>query len=439
MKLTKLFKAVGVAAIIGACLLPTACENGYVKFEAGSQSNNGSGNGNGNGNGGGDTTTTSIPATAEEANAGLIIEGDTVKSEKTGIDFTDYSKGSYSILVNNNTTRRLIAFETSPDEDNLISGIPAGKKNFGLYKRSSLFSTSHDFVLFLVTEEDYIANRNNLKALEATPFTRLYAYYNVNAINNYKYEISSVMGGTCSIVLQNDTDYNVELRKDGINGETIGYAGYGSVNTTFKVNPAPGADSSYYVFPVFRRFDDVLNEIVTVYPKTKSGKKAIVEIFAFDNETKSVELDARTWIKTDITFSPSAAYLKIVNNAPKGISLYRTGNTEALMTSTGGNIINANSKPKVFAIPMERVSGSSTRDAEFEEYISYAGYCVGGPAGISKLYLTTGTTDIGSAFKFYAGKMYTVEVNWDNEEDDILVDLSWMDMDNSSDVIFSNH
>jgi hypothetical protein len=111
---------------------------------------NGDENGNGNGNGG---------------------DGD------NGIDYTNYLS-NYSIKVKNDANQKLVAFKGAPSRSSLISGIPIGGGEHGLKKDTVLFAATGDFVLFLVTEADYLANKDNLSSLANKPFTRIYAFYN---------------------------------------------------------------------------------------------------------------------------------------------------------------------------------------------------------------------------------------------------------------------
>ncbi|MBR6200672.1 MAG: hypothetical protein IKQ61_10475 [Spirochaetales bacterium] len=415
MKLSKLLKAVGAAAIIGACLLPTACEVTVTK-QGDTTINNGDGNG--------DTTSTTLYTSADEANAKLKDDGTgKIVSERSGIDFTDYATGTYSIKVSNNTFQPLVAFIGLPREESLISGVPAMRTNFGLKKNTELFAHSSDFVLFFVTESDYLANKNNLQALDNKPFTRIYAYYNANAENKVVYPISAFMGGTCSITLNNaNCPYNVELRRDGINGETIGYAIHDSVNTVFKVEPG-----DYYVFPVYRKFDSNINEIVTVYPKKANGR-AQVEFFTLGSTVNNYVLNSMNWIQ-DVVFSPSAAYIEIVNNSTNGIEFSYGAKTAPAETPLGTTGIIPGEK-RIFVVKMECLSSSATEDPEFAAFTEYSQFNVG-RADIGRVYITNNTTsNAGTNFKYYAGKKYTVTVtdNLDTSSlQEIIVDLSWKD------------
>ena len=201
----------------------------------------------------------------------------------SGVDYENYGSDNYVVKVKNNTTKKLVVFKGEPSADTLMGGVPANATNHGLKKNSSMFADSSDFVLFFVTEEDYLAHKDNLSSLKTKPFARLYAYYNTNAKNQIVYSVSNDMGGTGKLNLNNNTPYNVELRKDSIYGEVIGYTSARTINTTFSVQPG-----DYYIFPVFRKFDKTLNEIVTVYPQDQDGD-AYVEVLNV-TDSKTMEL-----------------------------------------------------------------------------------------------------------------------------------------------------
>lgn len=359
-----------------------------------------------------------------EINAGCWTEGENKKTNQTTdadqttdtnanqtvdnvkIDYTDYISGNYSIKVKNETGKQLVAFKGSPSEENLISGIPANATNHGLKLEPTLFKSSSDFVLFVVEASAYKENIKDLSALQNQPFTRLYAYYNDNAKNNNNlYTISKQLGGNSKITLFNSTRYNVELRRDGLYGEPIGYIGSDTHNLTLNVEAG-----DYYLFPVFRKFDKASGEIISAYPKYTSGKgkgRAMVEAFSLDNETTEIELSADKWIES-AEFSASASYLKIVNSSSNGISLYEGQNTSAVLTSTGGKIINSG-KEFVFQIDMTDL-GEDT----YSDFKETSQYHVKSPIGGDPAYIT-GSSD--TKFKFYAGKMYTATVTGDTVYD----------------------
>lgn len=263
----------------------------------------------------------------------------------SGVDYENYGSDNYVVKVKNNTAKRLVVFKGEPSADTLMGGVPASATNHGLKKNSKMFPDSSDFVLFFVTEEDYLAHKDNLSNLKTKPFTRLYAYYNTNAKNQIVYSVSSDMGGAGKINLNNNTPYNVELRKDSIYGEVIGYTAARTINTTFSVEPG-----DYYIFPVFRKFDKTLNEIVTVYPQDQDGD-AYVEVLNV-TDSKTMELNASKWSE-NVTFTSGYAYLRIKNESETGISLYDGANSAPELTSSGGSIINSGNE-LVYQIPMKK-------------------------------------------------------------------------------------
>jgi len=256
-----------------------------------------------------------------------------------GIDYTNYS--DFSIRVKNDSTKNLVAFLESPGPDNLISGVPKGGSVHGLKKDLRLFpnsGSSFDYVLFLVTEEDYLANKNNLPSLENKPFTRLYAYHNVGSRNELVYTVNGQLGGNKKIVLQNNTAYNVELRNNGRDGTIIGYAKTENYNTEFNVDPG-----NYKIFPVFRKFNSALGTIVSAFPEYPpgaqlAGRAKNVE-FSLDNATSEATIIASDFV-TGITITAGAGFLIIQNNASTGVGFW--DGIERQTTEAGGNVINPN-------------------------------------------------------------------------------------------------
>ena len=401
MNFTKLIKLICAGATIGACLLATGCEVNTTVNKQGD-------------------TIVNATSSKEAANTGLIIEDNgSVKSEKTGIDFTDYrASGDYSILVGNNTGKRLVAFMGTPTNQTLISGVQAGKSPFGLKKPLDLFSGNGDFILFLVTEDDYInATKDNgsVESLKNKPFARIYAVFNTNTKNATVYPISSIMEGACSIKVDNsDMPYNVELRQNGVNGEPIVYVTHGDI-ITFNVD----ADD-YCLFPVFRKYDNTIKEIVTIYPKYKNGYAVRAKFsLTATSHPNGYLLDASEWKTSEIEYYPNAAYIEIDNKSNDGIEFFR--GSEQLTTSFGEKYITRLEKRK-FVVPMELISGSYTENPEFSSSIETSVYNV---RGIHKSVYITGSQTTN--FTFEAGKKYLVTVSSNpdqSSEYDIIVNAT---------------
>jgi hypothetical protein len=324
--------------------------------------------------------------------------GEEGEGDSSGIDYTNYLS-NYSIKVKNDANQKLVAFKGAPSASSLISGVPIGGGEHGLKKDSTLFASTGDFVLFLVTEEDYIANKNNLSALANKPFTRIYAFYNTNAENKLTYTISGFLGGSKQIILQNSTSYNIELRRDGIQGDLIGYAGQGSYNTTFSVE-----SGTYMIFPVFRRFNQSRGEIITVYPKYQGGNldgKAKFEYFSLDESLDQATLNASAYLSDDFVLKTGSAYLVIQNNHSTGMTLYDGLST--VQTSTGGEAINP-SNSLTFQIDMAKKPGS---DDEYLDTVTKSQFKVGTPAYQEPV----------PSFNFESDKIYRVNVSGTNPGD----------------------
>ena len=315
-----------------------------------------------------------------------------------GIDYKDYTTEGYSITVKNDSSSNVVCFQNTPSEGNLISGVRAGSK-VGL-KKNSLFNNSHDFVLFVVKEDDYLAHKDNLAELKSNPFAMLYAYYNADssADANMVYTISQYMGGQYYILINNSTKYNVELRENGLYGDSLAYAG--AYTTQTKINMVEG---NYEIFPVFRKFSRKTGEIISSFPsiKDKEGNDwPVYFTFSLDQGTTSQEFNTSKWFNGDLfsaSETPSSAYISIHNGISgigTGVSLYQGANAEASVTSTGGKTINGG-KTLVFEVPMQSLGkGKYSTSAE----------CSGWRLGTSMK-----DVDI-SKQTLEAGKMYYIDV-----------------------------
>jgi len=197
------------------------------------------------------------------------------------IAFQSFSPAS--VLINNQTGERLVAFRGSVSPNNLIGGIPAYAIHHGLKRDSVLFNATGDFVLVLITEAQYKANKNSLAA--ATVFTRIYALYNHEVANNTVYTISASLGGSGRLIVRNPTPYNVTLHKDSPVGEMIGFAGATMFETVINLQ-----EGNYDIFPVIRRYDPVTQEMISIIP-TNGNNIPVFAAFVLSGNTTEYTFD----------------------------------------------------------------------------------------------------------------------------------------------------
>jgi hypothetical protein len=319
-----------------------------------------------------------------DLNGGDDDNGD---GDNGGVDFTDHTT-DYAIRLSNLTGERLVVFKGGLTESALIGGIPAHATQFGLKKDPVLFNRTHDFPLIFLTEAQYNANKSNLQSLKNFPFTRIFAFYNATGTNDTVYEISGHLGGSNKLLIQNLSSMNVELRLNGISGETIGYAEAVSLNTTLYLDSA-----DYNIFPVFKGYNAYRDAIITVYPKFGNGNAWYTQFQVGAENQNEYSLDVSDIPITG--FSSGTALLIIENQSNIGVQLQRGGTP--LRTATGIATIN-NGWPRTFQIDM-----ASAGDNKYADSTGIAGYTVG-PNG--------GQVNIGdgSNYQLYANKIYKVTV-----------------------------
>jgi hypothetical protein len=270
------------------------------------------------------------------------------------VDWTNYqTAGTYSILVRNSANVDLVAFKDSLKEENKLGGVPKGGGTHGFKMNEALFSTSADFSIIFLTPEKYTQNKSNLSALTQTPFTRIFAVYNKQGSNEKAFEISGKLGGTNPLVINNMTGYNVELRENGPFGPTIGYAPEYHNQTTLFIAP-----NELQAFFVFKKYNPVRDEMITVFPKT-TGNKPQGDAWSWENGDP-VTINAAKYAG-EATLTSGAAVLIIVNASGRGIQAWK--GTTVQKTASGIATINDGGE-RSYTILMEGNAGNyeSSRD-----------------------------------------------------------------------------
>jgi len=294
---------------------------------------------------------------------------------------------------------RLVAFKGELKPETLVGGIPAHAQNHGLPPALSLFDKTEDFPLILLTEDQYNANKDNLGSLKNTPFTRVYVFYNKNGDNTVQYEIASGLGGNNKLEIINASNsINVELRLNGVAGETIGYAPAGILNTTLKLE-----DGNYNIFPVFKRYNRTRDVVETVYPKGTGSNYAWFQSYSFGEGTTEATMNLKTLLQST-TFTSGAAWVVVNNQITSGGIRFVEG-TNVRKTASGLENIMSGS-PRTFQIDMPK-AGEGNKYADSV----VAGNWKFGPSGF-EVDLQTSESDNTkiTSLTIEQGKMYTITV-----------------------------
>jgi hypothetical protein len=343
--------------------------------------------------------------------------GNSNESLIDGIDYTSYPASSGLITVKNESQTNMVLFKGAPSSNNILGGVKAGSTV--TLKKNDSFNKSVDFVVYAVSADDYNAHKTSLAALDSNPYTTFYAVYNDNAKStDYVYKISKLLAGSNKIIINNPTDYNVELRNMGLNGETLCFSMAMTFEKKYNADFAAAAnDGIVMLFPVFRKYDSAQGEIFDVYPRYQSGQaagKVKFERFGFDEENKEFKFNANKWIQ-GVKFTPSAAYIQITNGADMGLSFYKGANSVEETTSSGGKVINT-SKKLLFPIAMTPTDEKATT---FEESTIISGYRLGN-GYIDDIYLLGDAT---TTLEVKGGYVYSFTVTGGMEEGYTVVPL----------------
>jgi hypothetical protein len=320
-------------------------------------------------------------------------------------DFESHNT-DYSILIRNNTNERLVAFKGELKAEALVGGIPAHAQNHGMPKNLTLFDKTEDFPLIILTEAQYNENKDNLSSLRNTPFTRVYVFYNKSGDNTVLYEIAEGLGGTNSLEIVNASNsINVELRVNGVAGETLGYAPAGILRTTLKLQ-----DGDFNIFPVFKRHNRTRDVVETVYPKGTGSNYAWFQSYSFGEGTTSASMSLKELLQST-TFTSAAAWVYVNNQTTSGGIRFMEG-TNVRRTASGlENIMSGN--PRTFQIDMPKAGEGS----KYADEITVANWKFG-TTGF-EVALQTSETDATpvTSLTIERGKMYTITVSGSHNDD----------------------
>jgi len=181
-----------------------------------------------------------------------------------GVNFMSHPSATAVFSIHNETPFSLVAFRDNVSLANLLGGIPVGSQNHGIWRNPALFSEAGGaFTVVFVTYEQFLVNRDNLNVLNNTPFTRIFHVYTTAPRT---FTISGMLGGQNDLVVQNQTDFGVELRIGGVSGSTLSFIPAGITTTTISV-----ADVDFSIFPVFVTFNPVNGIVTSIFPQGPFG------------------------------------------------------------------------------------------------------------------------------------------------------------------------
>jgi len=277
----------------------------------------------------------------------------------SGIDWDDHR--DFSIKITNNTTKDLVAFQEALLTTNMIGGVRAGRSNQGLKHDPAVFpSKPRQFKMIFITREQYEANKDTLSLLNNEIFTQMWVFWNGDSGDNTKvYEISSKLGGEYSLIVQNESSFDVELRVIGPSGPILGFAPHGIMTT--KLNVGGG---ELVVFPVFKKVNTVRDIIETIVPTRENGS-AWRQAYVFEGNPQGAQsLNLKTALSSISSRSSGVCYLKIYNNIANGAIGFMKG-TSIQVRPSGNSMFNSGTSQE-YVIEMPTVSGSDSFASEIQ-------------------------------------------------------------------------
>jgi hypothetical protein len=177
-------------------------------------------------------------------------------------------------------------------------------------------------------------------ALESKVFARVFAFYNHTGTNNNVFEISINIGGEGRLSIVNDTGYNVEFRDGGPTGPILGYAGARMTSGNLIYLKL----KDYEIYPIFKFFNPVDQELYSTVPKFLEGNlanKAFFQPFAFnDSEPYHSFNVSEIEAAGSFNLSSGGVYIRLINNSSIAVRMW-DGTVPRYSTTAGNEYVNS--------------------------------------------------------------------------------------------------
>jgi hypothetical protein len=347
----------------------------------------------------------------------------------SGIDYTNYTGQNAAIFFENKSAQNVVAFAGTPRDANILGGIPSGTGRHGVRNNPDIFNATRAFVVFIITEAQYNANKSNLSALDNTPFTRLYVFYNHQGENIGTYDISGLLGGGeygIDLLVPPGSVFNVEIRLNGTRGEPLGFASAGMAITRLWLQP----EQDFILFPVFHRYNPVREILQTIYPTNLAGRAIQYPIVLSADGQKIFEINMTQVLNntTDNRLDLGAAYISVINNFHGGAIRLLGQGGQPIRNSVGVTQFTGN---KTFEVLMP----SGVGQASFATSYPITDWKAG-PWMDEEFILEVGSTNpTARTFNLENGKMYVLNVSGNpnlNQDTDARINMT-----SPTDVVFT--
>lgn len=317
----------------------------------------------------------------------------------SGVDFESHNANA-AIWVSNRSPHRLVAFMGSLRAENILGGIPASTSDHAIRSDPRLFDRTKSFTMVLITEEQFVENRDNLSALNNSPFARVFVMYNHGIDNPHRHEISGRLGGRHRLLVQNPTGRNVELRVGGISGEVVGLVPAGLQTVTLYLT-----DGDLDIFPVFKSFNPVRNAVTPIHPRMANGEFWFHPFGVGGAAPRLLTLNLREAMEAaDYRRTLGAAWVIVRNDSNAAVRVQR-GNT-VIEDTMGITYINSGEHITIL-LDMATVGSSSA------ETITLSNLRVGPSGHTVQVFDQHG----GTSFVLGADRVYTVYVTGNFQQD----------------------
>ena len=252
------------------------------------------------------------------------------------IDWNNEANGTLTVI--NNTSKDMVLFQgQTPSAGNILGGVKGlSTKTFDISDDVDDFNIGGYMILRGITKDEYEANKTNL--------TRARIEYSAMATygqgKKFRTEISPNYIGDFGYRVTNIGRIGMELRKDGPDGEKVGYLPSLGSNVMLYADSSEG----FSLFPVYVYYNRTNGQVTTLKPASQFESVGVSPRPATGNSIQSYIFpndEGATWDSIKAGLISPVAYITITNNVPNQSARVTIAGSNRLKSQNGYDSIGA--------------------------------------------------------------------------------------------------
>lgn len=260
---------------------------------------------------------------------------DVNEPQSDGINWTTEADGTLNIA--NNTSKDMIVFNgQTPSVNSILGGVRAGSnRSFDISDDVDDFDVGGYLILRTISKDEYDAHKEDLSKAKIE-YSAMATY---GKGKKFRVNINPSYTGEYCYKVTNHGKIGIELRKNGADGEKIGYIPALTTNYILYADSNEGMS----VFPVYVYYSKFTGEVTSVKVEDDFGSVGVAPRPVTASTVQLIEFppEGVNWEDILGNLTSPFAYITCTNNVTNQGAYFTKSGTTRLMAQNGYDMLNA--------------------------------------------------------------------------------------------------